>query len=172
MKKTTISFLATVFIVTLSFNKVNAQKMSEPQNVNASVVVMKPANEVWNELSKINGVEKIAPMITESHIMGTGKAEEGCTRSCKTSDGNTLEEKIVKLDNKNMTYTYEIVKGMPAKMTNSFKVIPLGDKACKVIWNSNYSYMENPMMKKDEFFVLVNMTGQALMDGTKANFSK
>ena len=42
---------------------------------------------------------------------------------------------------------------------------------CKVVWNSDYSFMENPMMKEDQFYGFVNMSGQKIVDEVKAHFS-
>jgi glucosamine 6-phosphate synthetase-like amidotransferase/phosphosugar isomerase protein len=92
-------------------------------------------------------------------------------RYCKSPQGSVTREKVVKLDNKNMFYAYEFVEGVPAKMTNSFKVISLGDNMCKVIWASDYIFMENPMMKEDQLFVFVNMSGQKIVDEVKAFFA-
>lgn len=171
MKKVAIGFL-TAIIAMFSINIANAQKMGKTQNVTASVVVNKSASEVWKVFSKIDGLEKVIPSIlTETHIEGDGRANVGCVRYCKSPQGNVTREKVVKLDNKNMFYAYEFVEGVPAKMTNSFKVIPLGDNACKVIWNSDYTFMENPMMNEDQLFVMINMSGQKMMDEVKTYFS-
>jgi uncharacterized membrane protein len=164
--------LLTIIVALFGINMASAQKMSKPKNVSSSVVLMKPASEVWAVFAKIDGLEKVIPtMLTSTHIEGDGKAKEGCVRLCKAPDGNVTREKVVKLDNKGMFYAYQFVEGVPAKMTNSFKVIPLGDNMCKVIWNSDYSFMENPMMKEDQFYAFVNMAGQKIADEVKAYFS-
>lgn len=168
----TLTTLMASIIALFSLNNANAQKMSKPQNVNASVVIMKPAAEVWKAFSKIDGLEKVIPsLLTETHIEGNGKAQEGCVRYCKAPDGNVTREKVVKLDQKGMFYAYEFVEGVPAKMTNSFKVISLGENMCKVVWNSDYSFMENPMMKENQFYGFVNMGGQKIVDEVKAYFN-
>jgi Polyketide cyclase / dehydrase and lipid transport len=171
MKKTSIGLL-TILIALFSFSNATAQKTGKKQNVTASVVVNKSASEVWKILAKIDGLEKVIPsMLSETHIEGDGKAKEGCVRYCKSPQGSVTREKVVKLDNKNMFYAYEFVEGVPAKMTNSFKVISLGDNMCKVIWASDYIFMENPMMKEDQLFVFVNMSGQKIVDEVKAFFA-
>lgn len=171
MKKVKVG-LVTIVIALFGMSNANAQKMSKPQNVNTSVVIMKPAADVWKVLSKIDGLEKVIPsMLSETHIEGNGKATEGCVRYCKAPDGNITREKVVKLDQMGMFYSYEFVEGVPAKMTNSFKVISLGEGMCKVVWNSDYSFMENPMMKEPQFYAFVNMAGQKIVDEMKAYFS-
>ena len=124
------------------------------------------------ELAEIDGLEKVIPtLLAETHIEDEGVAKQGCVRYCKAPEGNIFREKIVKLDNATMYYAYEIIEGVSAKMTNSFKVISLGDNVCKVIWTSDYSFMENPMMKEDQFFAFVNVNGQKITDQVKAYFS-
>lgn len=171
MKKVKASLL-TIIIALFSLSIAGAQKMSKPQNVNASVVIMKPAADVWKVFSKIDGLENVIPsLLTETHIEGNGKAQEGCVRSCKAPNGSVTRERVVKLDEKEMFYAYEFIEGVPAKMINSFKVISLGETMCKVVWNSDYSFMENPMMKEDQFYGFVNMSGQKIVDEVKAHFS-
>ncbi|SRR6266496_182488 len=172
MKKISIGLL-TILIALFSFNNATAQKMGKTQNVTASVVVNKSASEVWKMLAKIDGLEKVIPsMLSETHIEGDGKAKEGCVRYCKSPQGSVTREKVVKLDNKNMLYGYEFVDGVPAKMTNSFKVVPLGDSMCKIAWTCDYTFIENPMTKEDQFFVFINMGGQKIVDEMKAFFAE
>ena len=164
--------LAAAMIAGLGTDNGHAKESSKMRNVNASVVVMKPAKEVWQSLAKIDGLEKILPsMLTETHIEGGKRAELGCVRVCKAHDGSITREKVVRLDEHAMIYAYEFVEGVPAKMTNSFQVVPLGEAMSKVIWNSDYEYMENPMMNTDQFYNYVSMAGQKIVDDIRTRFS-
>lgn len=170
MRNLKISLLTLVAV--LFINTVNAQKMSEPQNVTFATVVNKSAKDVWFELSKIKGLEEIIPsVLSKTYIEGNGKAVEGAIRACTSPDGHKFREKIVILDKKNMYYTYEVLEGVPAKMKNTFRVVPLGEGISKVVWESNYSFIENPMMKENQFFAFINMNGQKIVNEVAAYFN-
>jgi hypothetical protein len=172
MKQQFKGIVATAIILVSLFNA-NAQKAIEQKNVNASVVINKPAAEVWKVFATIDGLEKVIPsLLSETHIEGEGKVKAGCVRYCKSPQGNVTREKIVKLDQQGMFYSYEFVEGVPAKMTNSFKVIPLGESTSKLVWNSDYTFMQNPMMTEEQLFAFVNISGQKIVDEAKSYFDK
>ena len=160
-------------MIAIGIQNARAVGKEKAVNVNASVVVMKPAKEVWGDLGKIADLEKIIPsLLVETHIEGGKKAEVGCIRSCKAPNGTITREKVVRLDEAGMFYAYEFMEGVPAKMTNSFQVVPLGESMSKVIWNSDYKYLDNPLMNPDQFYAYVNMAGQKIMDDIQIRYGK
>ena len=130
-----------------------------------------PANRKNRYIRGFKGSNRVRVKWMFWYIEGNGKVVEGAIRACTSPDGHKFREKIVILDKKNMYYTYEVLEGVPAKMKNTFRVVPLGEGISKVVWESNYSFIENPMMKENQFFAFINMNGQKIVNEVAAYFN-
>lgn len=157
MKTLKSVLLGSMMILALGAStKVNAQKLPE---ANTTVVLNASADEVWERLRKIEGVEEITPSLL-SHSELDGEAGVGCTRVCTGPDGKSkYKETVIEYNDASRFYSYKVIEGVPIKgMVNSFRVVDLGYNKCMVVWHSNGGeYLKNPGMSYEQVVGLLAM---------------
>lgn len=76
----------------------------------ASAIVPAPAADVWQLVRDFNGLPGWHPGIAASELTSGTAAEVGAMRRLTLSDGGTVVERLVTLDDGNRHYTYEILE--------------------------------------------------------------
>lgn len=149
-----------------------AQAQSNEITMTKSQIINASADDVWNRLRKLDGLEQIIPnFLEDSWVIGDATPGVGAKRSC-TAPGTprgeaSYTEQVVEFDDDKRYYSYAILEGIPAKnMVNSFRVIDLGYKKCMVVWESNGGqFQDNPNMSKEQFVGFLNSASDAIMAG-------
>ena len=161
-------FIPVMGILILFGNLLVAQQSSfvKSQIVNAS------ADEVWERLRKLDGLEEIAPhLLNETWIHDNALPGVGVKRSC-TAPGTpkgqaSYTETILEFSDSERYYKYTVDQGTPTKnMINSLRVVDLGYHKSMVVWTSvRDGYIDNPQMTEVEFNEFLTMAGQSIVDG-------
>lgn len=144
MKK--VIFIALALIVSINLNAQNSiADLSYVSKVDLS------ADLVWEQIRKMDNIDKISSFVGK--VDWTGPKGVGGTRVCTTPDGKGhFKEEILKFNDNQRTYTWQVVEGVPAKtVINSFKVVDLGLNKSMIVWTSNYEFIENPNMTEGQF---------------------
>lgn len=120
----------------------------------ARQVINAPADKVWAEIGRIDGVENFIPTVFKT----TSKKGEGlgATRICEHHNGHTLVEKIVAFDEESMTLTYTLLSGgeqWPIEnVYNTVQVHPISEQESLLVWVSKYDDIQgsqNPAMVRE-----------------------
>jgi NADPH2:quinone reductase len=79
--------------------------------VRKSTVVDAPIGAVWNVLRNFNGHDRWHPIVAESAIEGGRAADEiGCVRRFRLQQGGWLREQLLKLSDRDHSFTYCILE--------------------------------------------------------------
>jgi NADPH:quinone reductase len=79
--------------------------------VRRSTVIDAPVDEVWRILRDFNGHERWHPAIAESRIEDGRQADEvGCIRCFRLADGGVLREQLLRLSDRERSFTYCILE--------------------------------------------------------------
>ncbi len=138
----------------------------------ATQVINDSADNVWERLRKLDGVEEFLPeVVSKSWLIDDQSPGVGTKRSCSLNvmpeDAAPTVEEVIAFDDKNRTYSYRLEDGaMPVKnMVNTFTVKDLGYKRCELSWQATIeSFIENPQMSEKEFNEFVVGNGVMLMN--------
>ncbi len=160
--------ISALFFSFFFINTVAAQQTSFVK----SQIVEASADEVWERLRKLDGLEEIVPhLLTDTWLIGDAKPGAGAKRSC-TAPGTpkgqaSYTETITAFSDTERYYQYAITEGTPTKnMINSLRVVDLGYQKCMVVWTSDREgFVENPQMTEEQFNVFLTMAGQSIVDG-------
>ena len=164
-----IKFVITALFFSFIFvNTTTAQKASFVK----SQIVEASADEVWERLRKLDGLEEIVPhLLTDTWLIGNTKPGVGTKRSC-TAPGTpkgqaSYTETITEFSDAERYYRYAITEGTPTKnMVNSLRVVDLGYQKCMVVWTSDREgFVKNPNMTEEQFNEFLTMAGQSVVDG-------
>jgi len=109
------------------------------------------ADKVWEQIRKMDNIDELSSFV--SKVQWKGPKGIGGERVCTSADGKGhFKEKITGFDDKTRTYSYQVVEGVPAKnMNNMIKIVDLGYNKSMIVWTSNYEFIENPNMTKEQF---------------------
>ena len=109
------------------------------------------ADKVWEQIRKMDNIDKISSFVGK--VEWIGPKGVGGTRVCTAPDGKgKFKEKIMKFDDIDRTYTWQVVEGVPAKkVENSFRVVDMGLNKSMIVWTSNYEFLKNPNMTEIQF---------------------
>lgn len=108
------------------------------------------ADKVWEQIRVMDNIDKISSFVGK--VDWTGPKGIGGSRLCTAPDGKgKFRENIIQFDDKQRTYTWQVVEGVPAKVTNSFRVVDLGLNQSMIVWTSDYEFIENPNMTEEQF---------------------
>ncbi|WP_299224433.1 SRPBCC family protein [uncultured Psychroserpens sp.] len=140
MKKAAILFIQLIFATSL----LQAQTPLVTE-------IESSADKVWEQIRKMDNIDELSSFV--SKVQWIGPKNVGGERVCTSADGNGhFKEKITGFDDKTRTYSYQVVEGVPAKnMNNMIKVVDLGYNKSMIVWTSNYEFIENPKMTKEQF---------------------
>lgn len=108
-----------------------------------SGVVEASADEAWNVIRQFDGLPLWHPLVKKAVIEDAISPQEiGAIRRQDLSDGSQVAEKLVAIDEKNRSYTYEFVDAgnIPVeKYHATIKVIPITDLGhCLVEWYGDF----------------------------------
>jgi hypothetical protein len=118
-----------------------------------------PAEDAWEVISMIKGIEDYLPGVSSSEVHTRGAY---IVRSINLLDGSQYEEVIKKVDHENMELLYIISDPSPfsySKFKGSIKVIHLTDDACEICWSCCYDPEDGPAEEIDVFLSLIISMG-------------
>ncbi len=98
--------------------------------------IQAPAEQVWNEIAKVDGWERWLGVLTGSKAEGR---EVGSTRVCHTEDGDVLET-VEMIDPELRLFQYSI-QSAPFPVANALgtlRVKELGEDTTEVTWSLNF----------------------------------
>ena len=161
------SIILSFFMLIISFPLTAQQKsFVKSQMVEAS------ADDVWERLRTLDGLEDFAPQhISDSWVHDKKAPGVGCVRSCTAAGMKKGEasysEKITKFSDAERFYQYEVFEGTPTvNMVNSLRVTDLGYKKSMVTWTSTRDgFVKNPQMTEDQFDAFLETAGQSVLNG-------
>ncbi len=79
--------------------------------VRRSTIIEAPVDEVWRILRDFNGHERWHPAVAESRIEEGRQADEiGCVRRFRLADGGILREQLLRLSDRERSFTYCILE--------------------------------------------------------------
>ncbi len=109
------------------------------------------ADNVWEQIRKMDNIDELSSFV--SKVQWKGPKDIGGERVCTSADGKGhFKEKITGFNDETRTYSYQVIEGVPAKnMNNMIKVVDLGYKKSMIIWISNFEFIENPNMTREQF---------------------
>jgi hypothetical protein len=126
-------------IVLSSFILLPTFAMEQHQSVSRSIEINASADQVWQLLRKLDGVEAFSGgMVTHSKIKG--EPGVGCERICTMNDGAKIKEIVRSFSDAERSYSYQVYSDMMpvSKMINSAQVLDLGYQKSLLVWKSNF----------------------------------
>lgn len=122
----------------------------------ASAVIPASADRVWSIVRDFNGLPETHPGIASSTIEGgAAPAEVGCVRALTLADGGQVRERLVALDDRDRSYTYEILTSpFPIRSyvaTIRVRPVTSGDESF-VEWYAHFDADAADEAKLDETF--------------------
>src|SRR4249920_2439694 len=79
-------------------------------SVSRSTIIAAPIETVWGVLRDFNGHDQWHPAVEESHIEGVRAGDQvGAVRNFKLTSGAHLREQLLKLSDRDHTFTYCIL---------------------------------------------------------------
>lgn len=151
-------FKSTVFAF-LSILAFNSQLFAQTKVPTMSYVleIEQSADKVWQQVRVMDNIDKLTKLVAK--VDWTGPKGTGGSRVCTAPDGKShYKETILTFNDAERTYTYKVEEGVPAKnMVNRFKVVDMGYNKSMIVWTSNFEFMENPQMTKDQFTGFLQM---------------
>lgn len=130
--------------------KVIAQK-TQDAIITTSAIADLSADQVWEQIRKMDNIPELSSAV--GSLTWTGPKGVGGERKCVTPDeSGYFVEKIREFDDKERTYEWQVVEGVPAKnVINRFRVVDLGYNKCMVLFTSRFEFIENPNMSEEQF---------------------
>lgn len=112
--------------------------------VSMSMDLKVPADKVWDMIGSFNALPEWHPAVEKSEIEGDGK---GSIRTLHLAGGGTIRERLERIDDEDMVYSYSIVSG-PLPVINYVSTLRLHEsedgKGCTVEWESDFQPMGVP----------------------------
>jgi hypothetical protein len=149
MKKHFGKFIA-IIVLTFTFNS-HLSAQNTAADLSYVVKIDASADQIWEQVRKMDNIDKISSFVGK--LQWIGPKGVGGTRICTSPNGKgKFKEKILKFDDQQRSYTWQVVEGIPAKnVINSFKIVDLGLNKSMLVWTSNYEFIQNPNMTEDQF---------------------
>ena len=125
------------------------------QYVERSMKFNLPASSIWETLENYGDIEKYAPTIKTSSIVGELQTGLGASRRCTFTDGSSLVETIIKY-NEGEGYRMELSEySFPLKyMFADIHVKPLGKQACEITMSTDFLVKAGPLGWLMGFFLM------------------
>lgn len=162
-------------VLTLTFLVISASAIA--QGIEPTITYTKKvalsADEVWEQIRILDNIDKISSFVSKVQFTGPKNAAGG-SRVCTNQEGNGyFKENIIEFSDSERAYTYAVVEGVPAKnMKNNFKIVDLGYNSSMIIWTSNFEFMENPNMTKDQFHGFLKTAISEMIENSVKNAQK
>lgn len=156
----------TVVIVVIMFSALTTYAQTKKADLSYVATIPVSADKVWEQIRVMDNIDNLSSFVGE--VKWTGPKGEGGCRVCTAPDGKShYKENIVAFSDSKRMYTYQVVEGVPAKnMINSFKVVDLGLNESMIVWTSNYEFMKNPNMTKEQFEAFLRKAIDELINNT------
>ncbi|MEM9889007.1 MAG: SRPBCC family protein [Bacteroidota bacterium] len=106
--------------------------------ITTSAVADLSADQVWEQIRKMDNIPELSSAV--GSLTWTGPKGVGGVRKCVTPDkSGYFVEKIREFDDKERTYEWQVVEGVPAKnVINRYRVVDLGYNKCMVVFTSKF----------------------------------
>jgi hypothetical protein len=136
-------------IVLLTLTSLTAQ--NQTPNMTLSFEANVSADKVWEQIRIMDNIDEVSSYVAT--VTWKGPKDVGGERKCVAPDGKGYYvEKVKSFDDDQRTYRWQVVEGVPAKnVFNSFKVVDMGFNKSMIVFRSNYEFIENPNMTKEQF---------------------
>ncbi|MEM6685488.1 MAG: SRPBCC family protein, partial [Bacteroidota bacterium] len=114
-----------IVAVLLTFT-LNSNAQNNAADLSYVVKIDASADKIWEQVRKMDNIDKISSYV--GSLQWIGPRGVGGIRICTAPDGKgKFKEKILKFDDQQRSYTWQVVEGIPAKnVINSFKIVDLG----------------------------------------------
>lgn len=141
-----------------------AAQSSSKESITTVKMLDISADEAWKQLRMLDNIDQLSSSV--SKVTFTGDHGVGGERVCTAADGKGyFKESITAFSDSERTYSYVVVEGVPAKnMLNTFKVVDMGYSKSMVVWTSNFEFMKNPQMNKEQFCDFLSMASGEMID--------
>jgi hypothetical protein len=111
-----------------------------------SSVIPATADAVWAVIRDFNALPDWHPGIAESRIEGDRPSDAvGCVRNFQLTDGGTIREQLLALDDRNRTCVYSILDS-PLPITDyvaTLRLLPVTDgELCYAEWSATFACAE------------------------------
>ncbi len=125
------------------------------QHVEKSMKFNIPASSIWNTLENFGGIDKYAPTIRSSSIVGVQQTGLGAKRRCTFTDGSSLVETIIKYE-EGEGYRMELSEySFPLKyMFADIYVKPVDEKTSQVTMSTDFLVKAGPLGWLMGFFLM------------------
>ncbi len=128
--------------------------------VKVTKVVDVRAQDAWNAIRSIGGLDRWFPVIAKCSVQGQGV---GARRVCELANGVTLFEKVEQIDDAGRVFKYSITDS-PLPIRNylgTVKVHDAGGGKSEITWSAKFDVADD---HRDE---MVGMLSGAFADGIK-----
>lgn len=152
-------------LLLLFFTGAGLSAQSTDARLTITQVVDASADEVWGILRDLDNIAELSSLVEKVTFQGDTHAAGG-QRTCVAPNGQgKFVESIIDFDDRQRSYTYAVVEGVPAKgVVNSFKVVDLGYQKSMIVWQSTYeAFMENPQMTEEQFNGFLDMAATEMV---------
>lgn len=129
-------------------------------NVNATRVVDVRAQDAWNAIRAIGGLDRWFPVIAKCSVQGQGV---GAKRVCELANGVTLVEKVERIDDVGKVFQYSIAEA-PLPIKNYLGTVTVRDAGggkSEITWSATFD------VTADHRTEMVDMLNGAFADGLK-----
>ena len=134
--------------------------------VRRSTIIEAPVDEVWRILRDFNGHERWHPAVAESRIEEGRQADEiGCVRRFRLADGGILREQLLRLSDRERSFTYCILEA-PIPLIDyvaTVRLKPVTDGQ-RTFWDWQSSFRTPAGEEK----ALVGLVGEEPVEGVTA----
>ncbi|MGR3218713.1 MAG: SRPBCC family protein [Candidatus Anammoxibacter sp.] len=143
-----------------SKTKSSAESLSD---FSKNIIINASAEDVWQTVSDIGGIQKYLPMIAHVNVEGSGV---GAKRTCTMADGSQIFEKIITFNKDKKILRYIVTKSqMPFKnYVGTFKVQSISNNQCQLEWSSTFIPRG---MREDEVKKMLNGIYTVGLEGIK-----
>lgn len=134
----------------------NTKKSFHTGTVKKSITINKSKPKVWKKISNIINLPEWLIDVKKTEFLSKTKRGIGAVRKITFSDGNVIEEHIVKWHN-GESFTYVATEGLPLRVYVATISIKSNSKdKTKITWES---YLNSKKMTKNQFMEFLVFMG-------------
>ena len=143
-------------IILFTLSTLTSEAQNKAPNITYSVEANVSADKVWEQIRIMDNIDQVSSYVAT--LSWKGPKGVGGERKCVAPDGKGYYVEKIKSFNDNLrTYKWQVTEGVPAKnVFNSFKVVDMGYNKSMIVFRSNFEFIENPNMTKDQFYGFLN----------------
>ena len=149
-----LKLMSAIILISISAQSIPAQ--SKAPNITYSLEANVSADKVWEQIRIMDNIDKVSSYV--GTLTWKGPKGVGGERKCIAPDGKGYYvEHIKSFNDDQRSVGWQVVEGVPAKnVFNSFKVVDMGYNKSMIVFRSNFEFIENPNMTKDQFYAFLN----------------